>query len=41
VALNVHELPIKMAVSLSILAIGSIFFGYMSKELFVGFGTDF
>lgn len=41
VALNVHELPIKMAFSLSILAVGSIFFGYLSKELFVGFGTDF
>ncbi len=30
-----------MAISLSVLAIGSIFFGYASKELFVGFGTDF
>ena len=38
---HVHELPWKMAVSLSVLSIGSIFFGYIAKDLFVGLGTDF
>jgi proton-translocating NADH-quinone oxidoreductase chain L len=38
---NVHELPLKMAITLAILAFGSIFIGYIAKELFVGFGTDF
>jgi proton-translocating NADH-quinone oxidoreductase chain L len=37
---NIHELPIGMAVSLGILSIGSIFFGYFAKDLFVGLGTD-
>jgi len=30
-----------MAVPLSILSLGSIFLGYISKDLFVGLGTDF
>jgi len=30
-----------MAITLAILAFGSIFIGYIAKELFVGFGTDF
>jgi len=30
-----------MAVSLSILSLGSIFLGYIAKDLFIGFGTDF
>jgi NADH-ubiquinone oxidoreductase chain 5 len=38
---HVHELPWKMAVSLSILSLGSIFLGYFAKDLFVGLGTDF
>lgn len=38
---NVHELPIKMAVALMILALGSIFLGYITKDLFVGLGTNF
>lgn len=38
---HVHELPWKMAISLSILSLGSIFLGYMAKDLFVGLGTDF
>jgi NADH-ubiquinone oxidoreductase chain 5 len=41
VALNVHELPLNMAFTLCILSLGSIFLGYMSKELLVGLGTDF
>jgi NADH-ubiquinone oxidoreductase chain 5 len=38
---HVHELPWKMALSLSILSLGSIFLGYVAKDLFVGLGTDF
>jgi len=38
---HVHELPWKMAVSLSVLSLGSIFLGYFAKDLFVGLGTDF
>ena len=38
---HVHELPWKMAISLSILSIGSIFLGYFAKDLFIGLGTDF
>ena len=30
-----------MALSLSILSLGSIFLGYIAKDLFVGLGTDF
>ena len=39
--MNVHELPRNMAIALSLLAIGSIFLGFFSKDLFVGLGTDF
>jgi len=38
---HIHELPFKMAITLSILSIGSIFFGYLAKDLFVGLGTNF
>jgi NADH-ubiquinone oxidoreductase chain 5 len=31
---NVHELPIRMAIVLSILSIGSIFLGFFLKDLF-------
>ncbi len=41
VVLNVHELPVKMGIALVILSIGSIFLGYIAKDLFVGFGSDF
>jgi hypothetical protein len=30
-----------MAISLSVLSLGSIFLGYLAKDLFVGLGTDF
>jgi NADH-ubiquinone oxidoreductase chain 5 len=36
-----HELTPGMAVVLAILALGSIFFGYIARDLFVGFGTPF
>jgi NADH-ubiquinone oxidoreductase chain 5 len=38
---KIHELPWKMALPLGILSLGSIFLGYVSKDLFVGLGTDF
>lgn len=41
VILHVHELPYKMAISLTILSLGSIFLGYFTKDLLVGLGTDF
>jgi len=30
-----------MAIALGTLAVGSIFLGYLSRDLFVGLGTDF
>jgi NADH-ubiquinone oxidoreductase chain 5 len=41
VVLKIHELPLNMAIALMALAFGSIFLGYIAKDLFVGFGTDF
>jgi NADH:ubiquinone oxidoreductase subunit 5 (subunit L)/multisubunit Na+/H+ antiporter MnhA subunit len=38
---NAHELPIIMGIPLFILSIGSIFTGYLSKDMFVGFGSTF
>ncbi len=39
--LNGHEGTIRMTFPLFILSLLSIFIGYMSKDLFIGFGTDF
>jgi proton-translocating NADH-quinone oxidoreductase chain L len=36
-----HELTGRMALSLAILSLGSIFLGYFARDLFIGFGTDF
>jgi proton-translocating NADH-quinone oxidoreductase chain L len=36
-----HELTPRMAISLAILSLGSIFLGYIAKDLFIGFGTPF
>jgi NADH:ubiquinone oxidoreductase subunit 5 (subunit L)/multisubunit Na+/H+ antiporter MnhA subunit len=36
-----HELTPRMALSLAVLSLGSIFLGYMAKDLFIGFGTEF
>jgi NADH-ubiquinone oxidoreductase chain 5 len=36
-----HELPLMMGVPLFILSFGSIFTGYMTKDFFVGVGSDF
>jgi proton-translocating NADH-quinone oxidoreductase chain L len=38
---NVHDAPFIMAVPLLVLALGSIFIGYMAKDMMIGLGTDF
>ena len=38
---HAHEGDIFMSVPLIILAIFSIFFGYITKDLFLGLGSDF
>jgi len=38
---KVHESSILMVVPLIILAIGSIFIGFLTKDFFIGVGTDF
>lgn len=39
--LNVHESSLAVIIPLSILALFSIFFGYIFSDLFVGMGSDF
>lgn len=39
--LGAHEAPLIMAIPLVLLAIMSIFFGYVTKDLFIGMGTNF
>lgn len=36
-----HEVPLSMGVPLIVLAFGSIFWGYLSRDLIIGLGTDF
>lgn len=38
---NTHEAPFFMAIPLGILAVLSVVFGYLSKDLFIGLGSDF
>ncbi len=38
---NAHEAPFKMGLPLFLLSIGSIFIGYLSRDMFVGLGSDF
>nr|WEL36011.1 NADH dehydrogenase subunit 5 [Phaeocystis rex] len=38
---NAHEAPLIMVLPLTFLAFGSIFWGYFSKDLFIGVGTSF
>lgn len=38
---NAHDVPLEMGISLGLLAFGSIFIGYLSKDLFVGLGSNF
>jgi NADH-ubiquinone oxidoreductase chain 5 len=39
--INAHEAPLRMALPLFILAIPSIFIGYLTKDMIIGLGTDF
>ena len=41
VILHAHDAPFKMALPLGILALGSIFIGYLTKDMFIGLGTHF
>lgn len=36
-----HELTPRRAFSLAMLSLGSIFLGYLARDLFIGFGTEF
>lgn len=38
---NSHEGSIILTLPLSLLALGAIFWGYLSKDIFIGFGTTF
>lgn len=38
---NAHDVPLEMGVPLGLLAFGSIFIGYFSKDMFVGLGSNF
>ena len=38
---HAHDAPFRMALPLGILAFGSIFIGYLSKDMFIGLGTSF
>jgi NADH-ubiquinone oxidoreductase chain 5 len=38
---HAHEAPLAMGLPLFLLAFGSIFIGYLSRDMFVGMGTDF
>ena len=38
---HVHESPFKMALPLFLLSFASIFIGYLSRDMFIGLGTDF
>lgn len=36
-----HEVPLFMAIPLIVLSFGSLFLGYLSKDMVIGLGTDF
>lgn len=38
---HVHESPIKMSLPLFLLSFGSIFIGYLSRDMMIGMGSDF
>jgi len=38
--LNLHEAPFLMLLSMTVLIIGSVFFGFFSQDFFIGFGSD-
>jgi proton-translocating NADH-quinone oxidoreductase chain L len=41
IIIHAHDAPFKMAFPLGILALGSIFIGYLTKDMFIGLGTHF
>jgi NADH-ubiquinone oxidoreductase chain 5 len=41
IILDAHDAPFKMALPLIILAFASLFLGYLSKDMFIGLGTNF
>jgi len=41
VILHAHDAPLRMALPLGILALGSIFIGYLTKDMFIGLGSHF
>jgi NADH-ubiquinone oxidoreductase chain 5 len=41
ILIKAHDSPIKMALPLAILVVPSIFFGYLTKDMIIGVGTDF
>jgi NADH-ubiquinone oxidoreductase chain 5 len=41
VIINAHDAPLRMALPLGILAFGSIFIGYLTKDMFIGLGSNF
>ena len=38
---NAHDVPLAMGIPLGLLAFGSIFIGYLTKDMFVGLGSNF
>jgi len=38
---HAHEVPLTMGIPLIVLSFGSIFWGYLSKDMIIGLGTDF
>nr|YP_009547901.1 NADH dehydrogenase subunit 5 [Bremia lactucae]AZL92953.1 NADH dehydrogenase subunit 5 [Bremia lactucae] len=38
---NAHDVPFEMGIALGLLAFGSIFIGYITKDMFVGLGSNF
>lgn len=41
VLIGAHDSPLKIAFPLFVLTFPSIFIGYLSRDLFIGFGTNF
>jgi proton-translocating NADH-quinone oxidoreductase chain L len=38
---NTHELSLEMGIPLAVLSAGSVFTGYLSRDFFIGLGSDF
>ena len=39
--IHAHDAPVRMALPLALLAFGSIFLGYLARDMFIGLGTNF